>query len=319
MKSSILFIIIFQEVNNLSEIENNNKILVFNIFQRILNCIPVSIQKRFNDWHFKFKMDYKNPFSTTMTIKLSPYRNLLLQFNGGHPTIGDLKKKTKDIESKLNDYIPIKPVIDKDIFNLLTSWVMSQILDRIFYFSRQIWLNENTSPLESKEIQDKCNFLNILSTFHCSISRIWFYLLFEDIFPKLLSWINEYKVQFLEEYKIESSKKEIYDLMTEFGFPILISDTDLIFIRHFQLEEGMNFEKFGEYNPDTGGIIVLYPKWYGVLSKKIDEKDYTLRQSNFSTFREFKKKPEEYPRYHCIVFSKIWCYLFGDYSNLNAF
>jgi len=319
MKSSILFIIIFQEVNNLSEIENNNKILVFNIFQRILNCIPVSIQKRFNDWHFKFKMDYKNLFSTTMTIKLSPFRNLLLQFNGGHPTIGDLKKKTKDIESKLNDYIPIKPVIDKDIFNLLTSWVMSQILDRIFYFSRQIWLNENTYPLESKEIQDKCNFLNILSTFLCSISRIWFYLLFEDIFPKLLSWINEYKVQFLEEYKIESSKKEIYDLMTEFGFPILISDTDLIFIRHFQSEEGINFEKFVQYNPHTGGIIVLYPKWYGVLSKKIDEKGYTLRQSNFSTFREFKKKPEEYPRYHCIVFSKIWCYLFGDYSNLNAF
>jgi len=303
----------------MTEIEDNTKVLVFNIFQRILNCIPVSIKKRFNDWHFKFKMDYKNPFCNIMKIKLSPYRNLLIQFNGGHPTTNNLKERIDDIESKLNNYIHLRPDIDKNIFNLLTSWVIAQIIDRVFYFSRQIWLNENTTPLERDDIQEKCNFFNILSTFPCSISRIWFYLLFENIIPKLFNWINEYKVQFLEDYRIENSIKKMYDLMAKFGYPILISNTDLIFIRYFQLEEGMNFEKFGDYNPDTGGIFVSYPEWYNELSKKIDNIGYTLRQNNFSTFRDFKKKPEEYPRYHCIIFSKIWCYLFGDYSNLNAF
>lgn len=104
MKLSIRIIIIFQEVNKLSEAENITKILVFNIFQRILNCMPVSIQKRFSDWHFKFRMDYKNPFSSTMTIKLSPHKNLLIQFNGGHPTIKDLEDKIEEIELKLNSY-----------------------------------------------------------------------------------------------------------------------------------------------------------------------------------------------------------------------
>ncbi len=227
--------------------------------------------------------------------------------------------KIEEIELKLNSYKAAKKVIDKEIFNLLTSWVISQIIDRVFYFSRQIWMNKDTTPLEREDIKQKCNFFNILSTFPCSISRIWFYLLFEDIIPRLLSWINIFDVQILEEYKIESSLKEYYDLLAEFGYPILISDTDLIFIRHFQLEEGMNFEKFGDYNPDTGGIFVSYPKWYNELSKKIDNMGYIRRQTNFSTFREFKKKPEEYPRYHCVMFSKIWVYLFGDYSNLNVF
>lgn len=319
MKLNIHITTISQEVNNLSETENITKLLVFNIFQRILNNLPVSIQKRFSDWHFKFRMDYKNPFTSTMTIKLSPHNNLLIQFNGGHPNIKDLKDKIEDIESKLNNYITINPAIDKEIFNLLTSWVISQIIDRVFYFSRQIWLNEDTSPLKREDIQKKCNFFNILSTFPCSISRIWFYLLFEDIIPRLLSWINKYKVQLLEEYKIESSMKEYYELLAKFGYPIIISDTDLIFIRYFQLEEGMEFEKYEKYNPETGGIFISYPNWYNEISKKIDEMGYTLRQSNFNTFREFKKKPEEYPRYHCIMFSKILVYLFGNYANLNVF
>lgn len=301
----------------MSDTENKIKILVFNIFQRILNYMPSSIKKNFDEWHFKFRMGYKNPFSFTMTIKLSPYHNLLIQFNGGHPTINHLKNKIKEIELKLKNFVITNPILNQEIFNLLTSWVISQIIDRVFYFSRQIWLDEDDSPLEREDIKEKCNLFNILSAFPCSISRIWFYLLFEDIIPRLLNWINKFEISLFEQYKLDDSIKECYNLLANYGYPILINDTDLIFIRHFQYEEANNFEKMEGYDSETRRISISFPEWYYEISKKIDEMGYILRQTNFSTFNHFRNKPDLYPRYHCIIFSKICFYLFGEYDYLN--
>lgn len=167
-------------------------------------------------------MGYKNPFSSTMTIKLSPSHNLLIHFNGRPPNISHLKGAIKDIKLKLINFAVTNPIINLEVFNLLTSRVISQIIDHVFYYSRQIWLDEEDSPLEREDIKEKCNLFNILSAFPWSISRIWFYLFFEDIIPILLSWINKFEITLLEQYKIDDSIKECYFLLANFGYPILI-------------------------------------------------------------------------------------------------
>lgn len=279
--------------------------LVFKIFHNVLDCRAHYIRSYTEDiYGIYFKTDFENPYTNFLKIIISPYQNLTFEYvdsinnRGIIPTIEDIDQKITNLETEILDKIANPEKISDNFLKLFCSWIMAKLSRMVFDFSKMIWFSDKGRELFGKRMKNYSIF-ELLSNFTDGISRIWFYLLFEELYTILENWIDN--ITNLELINIEfndSDKTNIFNILVSsklyFGVPILICENDLFIMRKFSFDEIKTID----------GFFGAIPKWFRILEDKVKKYGYNFYQINYSTLKEFVNNQDIYPRYHCLPFSR---------------
>jgi len=282
---------------------DTTQLIPYFIFQKVLATKYYNIESfgEFHEVYFKIPNFYKD--FKYLRVNFSPNHNVLFEFLNKYYHRWRAKRVSIrniffEIKAQIIQHIKINCVLNKDLLNLLLSWLFLRFILKFFYFSGRCWFDSSDCENFGKP-NEKYTFWDLMTEPQNSVSKYWFIELFETIFQRLSIWMRVLSNNCT--FKINLKNEMIRNLFDSFhkseinvGTPLLITKNEIVIIRKFEYSETK-----GMYLKGTE------PPWLAKLLKILRNYDYGDLLHSYSTFRKYSIYESKYPRYHGMIFKKI--------------
>ncbi|KKM61901.1 hypothetical protein LCGC14_1527100 [marine sediment metagenome] len=278
------------------------QLIPFYIFQKLLSSKFYNIESFGESYEVYFQIPNFYKDFEFLRVNFSPNHNVLFEFLNKYYHRWRAKRVPIreiffEIKAKIALHVRQYRVLNKELLELLLSWVFLRFCLTFFYFSGRCWYNSIDCENFGNP-KEKYTFWELMTDPQESVSRYWYIKLFERIFPQLISWISytskpsKFRLN-LKNKVTEGIFESITNTVINVGTPLLMTKKEIIIMRKFEFFE----------TKKINSRKVEYP-WFTNLLEILGKYGYSDLRYNYSTFQKYHNQPLKYPRYHGIIFRK---------------
>jgi len=281
---------------------DTRKLVPFFIFQKVLATKYYNIESFGESYEVYFRIpnfykDYKY-----LRVKISSYHNVLFEFLNQYyhrwrAKRVDIRDVFFEIKAKIAQCIKQHKVLNRELLDLLTSWLFLKFTLRFFYFSGRCWFKSSNCE-DFGNPKETYTFWELMTDPQESVSKYWYIKLFENVYPRLISWIeytskpSKIRINLRNETTIDIFES-ILSPTINLGTPLLITKKDIVIMRKFEFPETK--EIYSRRNTQI---------WLIKLLEILGKYGYSDFWYSYSTFKKYHRQPSKYPRYHGMVFKR---------------